>query len=250
MDLITIKNRLSTAQQKQETTTNADRYAELTVTIKHLKAQLATLEAIEQAKRTAEQEPEKPTDRQSLTAIIEKRKAEHVAKLDTIRQQISETRQQKQEAQTAFERCTAQIDTAGALGASAELERLTDKERYLSKMMEQAERLPVFAPGELSEAWAEIVKESAPVYRQYVANLKASAELYRKCMAQLHAYHDFLVAVRGDFATASTAHGLSFDPKAGTITPIAHAELEAVRILPTAHGWIMAEMDPPFRPAL
>lgn len=237
-----LKAKLEAVEQQHNTTEDADTAVSTAVTARHLRQQIATLEKLEAAANKQQEQPKPISDRQSLTAIIQQRQQEHADKLTAIKNQITDTAKARAEQERIFTEATARIDIDAATAAAGEIDRLNEKAGHLKKMLDAAEKLPVFSTSELSDHWGTIVDEMQPIMDGYIDAVAAAAKQYRQTVKQLARFNDMLLGVRSTLHAEADKNGCMFDMRGGTLSHRCYfqgREFDTLRVRDSDSGVLM-----------
>ena len=122
----------------------------------------AELAALETALSAATYTPPEPTDRAELLQGLDKYEAEHKARTDKIKAEISAAEAEAAQIEKDLQAAAEAADAKATISLSGRKEEIEATEGHLLEILQRAESLPVYPAGAIDEEWAALCARLLP----------------------------------------------------------------------------------------
>ena len=156
-------------------------------------SELASLSA---ALSAANYTPSAPTDQEELLEGLQKYQKEYFDRINKIKADIAAADQKADQIERDWQQAVMDADSTASIELAGQREDAAAERRYLQQMLEQAEALPVYPEGAISQEWYSICDKLLPEWQNKVTALKELTGAYIRAANDMLAMKDTIKGVR------------------------------------------------------
>lgn len=202
-----IEEKAKTLDMLKEQRRNSNEPEEMVSLDKAIDDTAKILDALERTKKAVTYMPPKPTDKQQLTAGLNKYLSDKKQKIQEAERVILATAKELQAAESKLSAAINEGDVDSLADYSDKCEELKKRLKYAKQIKAAAENAPAFPDGVIQEEWARICKEKRPDVKALLERIGLLAEEYRAACDELLNMKRTLIDVRREMRQMAQKDG-------------------------------------------